>query len=368
MAFGAGSVGHGGKSVTEYVRCVRGGPAGSLDPLASLSGAYSGTTTRSSASITVSGTGVTHYRYRLDGGDYSAVTSVNDKIELSSLAKGSHTLQVFGINSEGKLQANPTSSTWSVADAEVTTDDGTNPHTDPDAADADTDITYPEYMNGQYSETVDDELTRLGYAAMGGSLGNYSAWQDSVADATALANIKSNDSTNIATGLNALSESGSVDRVLTGMVNASCENLTGGYALFVRNTTNLARTYQVENLRYAKLHDGTVTLVELATSEFDNTVTADIYVYLRDANGNVVTDSFTGVASVNVWVKDNRIYDAIGTAGKVADPGFLSSAASSSSSSTGCMMNPAAGFGLEWLLVFLAPVAGWMRWRGRMRG
>jgi len=49
----------------------------------------------------------------------------------------------------------------------------------------------------------------------------------------------------------------------------------------------------------------------------------------------------------------------------VADPGYVTSLASgsSSSSSTGCILNPNAGFGLEWLLALLAPFAVWLRWR-----
>jgi hypothetical protein len=318
--------------------------------------------------LTINGTDVNRYRYKLDSGNYSDVIGSAAKIRLSGLSQAAHTVSVLGISgSPGKLQRNPTTATWTVGagSSEVKTKDGTNPHTDPDAADADTDITYPEYQETQYSGTVNTILTDLGYSAMGSSLGNYSAWQDKVTDATALGYLKANDSTDIKKGINLLSTGGSVDRVLTGMVNASCTSLTNGYCLFVRNTTNLAKTYHRSNLRYAKVMGDTVTLVELASTEFSASVTDDIYVYLRKADGSVVTDSFTGEVSTCVWIKDNGAYDAISTAGTVADPGFVTtlSSGSSSSSSTGCILNPNAGFGLEWLLALLAPLAVWLRLR-----
>jgi hypothetical protein len=351
------------KDVKFYSICVRNGSAGSPDRTAVISGSPSGT----SAVFTVSGTGIAQYRYKLDSGNFSDVTSRLAPIRLNGLSTGAHTVSVLGISDEGKLQRNPTTKTWSASSSsEVKTNDGTNPNTDPDSADADTNITYPEYQETQYSGTVNTILTDMGYSAMGANLGNYSAWQDKVTDATALTYLKANDSTDIKKGINLLSTGGSVDRVLTGMVNASCTSLTNGYCLFVRNTTNLAKTYHRSNLRYAKIMGDTVTLVELAMTPFDSSVTSDIYVYLRKADGSVVTDSFTGEVSTCVWVKDDGVYDAISsTPGTVADPGFVTSLASgsSSSSSTGCMMNPNAGFSLEWLLTLLTPAAVWLRWR-----
>ncbi|MDK2956428.1 MAG: hypothetical protein PWQ57_1924 [Desulfovibrionales bacterium] len=355
-------------STSYYTVCVRNGSAGSPDRTAAINNAPSGTTTATTAMLTINGTDINRYRYKLDSGNYSDVIGSTAKIRLSGLSQASHTVSVLGISGDpGKLQDNPTTATWTVGagSSEVKTKDGTNPHTDPNAADADTDITYPEYQETQYSGTVNTILTDLGYSAMGSSLGNYSAWQDKVTDATALGYLKANDSTDIKKGINLLSTGGSVDRVLTGMVNASCTSLTNGYCLFVRNTTNLAKTYHRSNLRYAKVMGDTVTLVELASTEFSASVKDDIYVYLRKADGSVVTDSFTGEVSTCVWIKDNGAYDAISTAGTVADPGFVTSlsSSSSSSSSTGCILNPNAGFSLEWLLALLAPLAVWLRLR-----
>jgi hypothetical protein len=69
---------------------------------------------------------------------------------------------------------------------------------------------------------------------------------------------------------------------------------------------------------------------------------------------------------VNVAIKDNGGYDAHPSIGYIIDPSLLTKTtptASSSSSSSGCVFNPAAGFGLEWLLLLLAPAIGIIRSR-----
>lgn len=68
---------------------------------------------------------------------------------------------------------------------------------------------------------------------------------------------------------------------------------------------------------------------------------------------------------VNYVVKDNGNYDVNGNAKFLTDPVVLGSVptSSSSSSSSGCVFNPAAGFGLEWLLLMLAPMVAIVRSR-----
>jgi hypothetical protein len=74
---------------------------------------------------------------------------------------------------------------------------------------------------------------------------------------------------------------------------------------------------------------------------------------------------------VNFVVKDQGTYDTdaykTAQAGSIVDPTILLSGtpttSSSSSSSSGCVFNPAAGFGLEWLLLLLAPAIGIIRSR-----
>lgn len=69
---------------------------------------------------------------------------------------------------------------------------------------------------------------------------------------------------------------------------------------------------------------------------------------------------------VTVAIADNGGYDLHPTGGIIFDPSLLCAytpAVGSSSSSTGCVFNPTAGFGLEWLLLLIAPALGIIRSR-----
>jgi hypothetical protein len=66
---------------------------------------------------------------------------------------------------------------------------------------------------------------------------------------------------------------------------------------------------------------------------------------------------------VNYVVKDNGNFDSNGNSRFITDPVVLGSVPNSSSSSSGCVFNPAAGFGLEWLLLMLAPMVAIVRSR-----
>ncbi|WP_027720759.1 hypothetical protein [Maridesulfovibrio zosterae] len=68
---------------------------------------------------------------------------------------------------------------------------------------------------------------------------------------------------------------------------------------------------------------------------------------------------------VNYVLKDNGLYDAMAGdgAGQYLDPVVLGYEIEDSSSSSGCVFNPAAGFGLEWLLLMLAPLVAVVRSR-----
>ncbi|MEK0448809.1 MAG: Inner spore coat protein [Verrucomicrobiota bacterium] len=110
----------------------------------SLSGAPTGTTNSSSATVNVgtrvsengiaSGTGAwangagwTHYKWRLDGGAWSAETANTAPISLTGLANGTHTLEVVGKNDAGLYQDDAAlgtssriaSATWTVDSAYV---------------------------------------------------------------------------------------------------------------------------------------------------------------------------------------------------------------------------------------------------------
>jgi hypothetical protein len=85
-------------------------------PTATLSGTPASTVNYNTTDITVAGTGVTHYKYRLDGGGWSAETAVATHIQLSGLSQTSHTLNVIGRDLAGNWQAtgSSTNHTWTV--------------------------------------------------------------------------------------------------------------------------------------------------------------------------------------------------------------------------------------------------------------
>lgn len=85
-------------------------------PTAAISGAPSSPTNQTGATLTIGGEGVTHYKYKLDDGDYSSETAVGTDIALTNLDDGSHTVYVLGRDSAENWQAeaNATTATWTV--------------------------------------------------------------------------------------------------------------------------------------------------------------------------------------------------------------------------------------------------------------
>jgi len=71
-----------------------------------------------SADITVGGTQVTYYKYKLDGGSYSAETPVATHIILPSVLNGDHEISVLGRDSAGNWQEEVSATTysWTVSD------------------------------------------------------------------------------------------------------------------------------------------------------------------------------------------------------------------------------------------------------------
>ena len=85
-------------------------------PVAVLSGTPPNPTNQTTTDITVSGDGVTYYKYKLDDGEYSGETIVDTHIQLSDLTDGEHTLSVIGRDEAGNWQSeeNATVYTWTV--------------------------------------------------------------------------------------------------------------------------------------------------------------------------------------------------------------------------------------------------------------
>ncbi len=84
---------------------------------ATLSGEPLSRTPQTEVALTVGGAGVTHYRHKLNGGDYSPDRPVSQGIVFHDLPEGTYTVYVLGQAAEGQWQseANPTRSrTWTV--------------------------------------------------------------------------------------------------------------------------------------------------------------------------------------------------------------------------------------------------------------
>ena len=91
-----------------------------LDTVSSLatfdSGAPANPTSQNTTDITVAGTDVTHYKYKLDDGSYSSETAVATHLELSDLTDGEHTIYLIGKDTAGNWQAEGSAitHTWTV--------------------------------------------------------------------------------------------------------------------------------------------------------------------------------------------------------------------------------------------------------------
>jgi hypothetical protein len=79
---------------------------------ATISGVPNSPSNSDTASLTVGGVGVTHYKYRINGGGYSAETAVATLISLSSLS-GGQAVDVVG-KAGGVWQVVPTTASWTV--------------------------------------------------------------------------------------------------------------------------------------------------------------------------------------------------------------------------------------------------------------
>ncbi|MEI6152565.1 MAG: Ig-like domain-containing protein, partial [Deltaproteobacteria bacterium] len=69
-----------------------------------------------SAALTISGTGITAYKYKLDDASYSEETPVATPITLTNLIDGTHIVSVIGRDAAGNWQpeATPTTATWTI--------------------------------------------------------------------------------------------------------------------------------------------------------------------------------------------------------------------------------------------------------------
>lgn len=95
--------------------------------------------------------------------------------------------------------------------------------------------------------------------------------------------------------------------------------------------------------------------------------------WITDANGDYLDRDAklkkTSIYYLVFCLEDNGEYDQDATSGVIRDPCVATqgAASSSSSSSSGCALNPHVDFGLEWLLLALAPLVWTLRNRKRNR-
>jgi hypothetical protein len=73
-----------------------------------LAGEPDSPTASTRATLTVGGPGVTHYRFRLDLGEFGPETPIAEPIRLQGLTDGTHTVEVIGRNFAGEWQEGPT--------------------------------------------------------------------------------------------------------------------------------------------------------------------------------------------------------------------------------------------------------------------
>jgi len=141
------------------------------------------------------------------------------------------------------------------------------------------------------------------------------------------------------------------------------------YQTFQIEVTGLGGNVKALSL-YKLMGDSTSSTKLAYASSVADGVRKDGYWWISDnANGGYrAFDSDlepTQSYFVNYVLKDNGLYDAMAGdgAGQYLDPVVLGYEIEDSSSSSGCVFNPAAGFGLEWLLLMLAPLVAVVRSR-----
>jgi len=80
-----------------------------------LTGAPVSPTPRQDEAISIWGPGLSHYRHRLDGGEFGEPKPISEPLILSIAAEGQHTLEVIGQDVAGEWMPSPHSMTWTTA-------------------------------------------------------------------------------------------------------------------------------------------------------------------------------------------------------------------------------------------------------------
>jgi hypothetical protein len=86
-----------------------------------ITGMPASPTNQTSVSLTIAGNDVASYKYRLDGGAYSAYVPVSTPLNITGLSNGQHQLDIAGKDLAGNVQLVPTTVLWIVDTIEPVT-------------------------------------------------------------------------------------------------------------------------------------------------------------------------------------------------------------------------------------------------------
>ncbi len=89
-------------------------------PQATLSNLPSSKTTATNINVTVGGTDITKYKFKIDNDSYGSETLIATKISISDLDKGTHILYVLGMNANNVWQTTPTQFQWEIEESSST--------------------------------------------------------------------------------------------------------------------------------------------------------------------------------------------------------------------------------------------------------
>ncbi|MFW5501275.1 MULTISPECIES: hypothetical protein [unclassified Maridesulfovibrio] len=130
----------------------------------------------------------------------------------------------------------------------------------------------------------------------------------------------------------------------------------GANGVFRFNSTSLSGT--TNNVRLYKCYETNGTSIPFGSYSIAVDPDTEGTWWLEDDNGNYIDPGTSLTKGTNYWVnyvvKDNGIYDEDRTLGSIKDPAALGAV----NGGGGCVMNPAAGFGLEWVFLVFATLIG----------
>ena len=141
----------------------------------------------------------------------------------------------------------------------------------------------------------------------------------------------------------------------------------GANGVFRFNSTSLTGT--TSDVRLYKCFPGNSSSIPFGSYASTVDPDTDGTWWLEDNDGNYLAQGTALTDGTNYWVnyvvKDNGRYDSNRNPGRIEDPAALG--VTSSGGNTGCVMNPNAGFAMEWMFLACAVLVGLIARTGRRR-